>query len=94
MVHQKVTPKFPTLVRAPARQGTRPLCRRRTHAPTRERRRQGLRCLTIELRKTEIDALVRMGFLRAEMRNDVNAVTNARVPSVTVSVPLRWFFAS
>jgi hypothetical protein len=53
-----------------------------------------LRCLTIELRKTEIDALVRMGFLRAEMRNDVNAVTNARVPSVTVSVPLRWFFAS
>jgi len=32
----------------------------------RERRRKGLRCLTIELRESEIDALVRMGLLRAE----------------------------
>ena len=43
----------------------------------RERRRQGLRCLTIELRETEIDALVCMGLLRGEMRNDANAITDA-----------------
>ena len=43
----------------------------------RERRRQGLRCLTIELRETEIDALVCVGLLRGEMRNDVNAITDA-----------------
>jgi hypothetical protein len=43
----------------------------------RERRRDGLRCLTIELRETEIDALIRQGFLRAETRNDPNAVSEA-----------------
>jgi hypothetical protein len=43
----------------------------------RERRRQGLRCLTIELRETEIEALIRKGFLQAEMRNDANAVSEA-----------------
>jgi hypothetical protein len=31
----------------------------------RERRRDGLRCVTIELRETEIDALTRRGFLNA-----------------------------
>ena len=40
----------------------------------RERRRQGLRCLTIELRETEIDVLIRKGLLRTEMRNDAIAV--------------------
>jgi hypothetical protein len=43
----------------------------------RERRREGLRCLMIELRETEIDALIRKGLLRAEMRNDQNAVSEA-----------------
>jgi hypothetical protein len=43
----------------------------------RERRRMGLRCLRIELRDTEIDALVRMGLLGAEMRNDPSAVSDA-----------------
>ena len=43
----------------------------------RERRRNGLRCLTIELRETEIDALVRKGLLKGEMRNDPIAVTEA-----------------
>ena len=43
----------------------------------RERRRKGLRCLTIELRETEIDALVRIKLLRPEMRNDPSAVSNA-----------------
>jgi hypothetical protein len=40
----------------------------------RQRRRNGLLCLTIELRETEIDGLVRMGFLKSEMRRDLNAV--------------------
>ena len=35
----------------------------------RERRRSGLRCLTIELRETEIDALIRRGLLKSETRN-------------------------
>jgi hypothetical protein len=43
----------------------------------RERRRKGLRCLTIELRETEIDTLVRMGLLKIEMRNDANAIIEA-----------------
>ena len=40
----------------------------------RERRRDGLRCLTIELRVTEIDALVRNGFLKGDARNDPYAI--------------------
>jgi hypothetical protein len=43
----------------------------------RERRRQGFRCLTIELRETEIDALIRRGLLKAEMRNDMYSVRKA-----------------
>jgi len=43
----------------------------------RERKRKGLRCLTIEVRETEIDALIHKGFLKAEMRNDPIAVTEA-----------------
>jgi hypothetical protein len=43
----------------------------------RERRRKRLRCLTIELRETEIDTLVGIGLLRAEMRNDANAIIEA-----------------
>jgi hypothetical protein len=36
----------------------------------RERRREGLRCLIIELRDQEIDALIRNGLLKADTRND------------------------
>jgi hypothetical protein len=43
----------------------------------RERRRNGMRCLTIELRETEIDALMRKGLLKPEMRNDPNAIYEA-----------------
>jgi len=43
----------------------------------RERRRDGLRCLTIELRETEIDTLVRMGLLRGEVRNDPVSIIEA-----------------
>jgi hypothetical protein len=40
----------------------------------RERRRRKLHCLTIELRKMEIDALVRKGMLDAETRNNRQAI--------------------
>jgi hypothetical protein len=43
----------------------------------RERRSKGLRCLMIELRETEIVALIRKGLLKFEMRNDLNAVRGA-----------------
>ena len=43
----------------------------------RKRRRNGLRCLIIELRETEITKPIREGFLVAETRNDPSAVTRA-----------------
>jgi hypothetical protein len=43
----------------------------------RERQRQGLRCLMIELRETEIDTLIRRGMLKADARNDPDAVCKA-----------------
>ena len=43
----------------------------------RERRRDGMRCLWLELRDTEIDALVQSGLLKAETRNDQNAIADA-----------------
>ena len=43
----------------------------------RDRRRKKLRCLTIELRETEIDLLIRNGLLNPEMRNDLIAVRHA-----------------
>jgi hypothetical protein len=43
----------------------------------RERRSLGLRCLTIELRETEIAALIREGLLTSETRNDPNALRGA-----------------
>jgi hypothetical protein len=43
----------------------------------RQRRRDGLRCLTIELRETEIDTLIRKGMLKADTRNDPYAIEMA-----------------
>jgi hypothetical protein len=43
----------------------------------RERRRDGLRCMTIELRETEIDALIRRGLLEVDARNDLQSVRKA-----------------
>ena len=40
----------------------------------RERRRQGLRCLTIELHEAEVDVFVDHGLLKAEMRDNPEAV--------------------
>ena len=45
--------------------------------PPPERRRDGLRCLVIELRETEIDALIRNGLLAAENRHDYDSVQSA-----------------
>jgi hypothetical protein len=43
----------------------------------RERRRDGLRCLIIELREMEVGALIRQGLLNGEMRNDPGAIIDA-----------------
>jgi hypothetical protein len=43
----------------------------------RERRREGLRCVTIELRETEIDVLVQKALLNADTRNDTRAIREA-----------------
>jgi hypothetical protein len=40
----------------------------------RQRRREGLRCLLIQLRETEIDALIGKGLLEPETRNDRKAI--------------------
>jgi hypothetical protein len=43
----------------------------------RQRRRDGLRHLGIELRETELDVLIRKGLLNADARNDPDAVRRA-----------------
>jgi hypothetical protein len=43
----------------------------------RQRRRDGLRCLIIELRETEVDLLIRKGLLPAENRQDYASVQSA-----------------
>jgi hypothetical protein len=43
----------------------------------RQRRRDGLRCFIIELRETEIDALIRKGLLEAANRHDYDSVQSA-----------------
>jgi hypothetical protein len=43
----------------------------------RQRRRDGLRCLIIELREQEIDALIRNGFLKGDTRNDLYSIETA-----------------
>jgi hypothetical protein len=43
----------------------------------RERRREGLRCLWVELHETELDGLVRAGLLEPKSRHDENAIAGA-----------------
>ena len=43
----------------------------------RDRRRSGLRCLMLQVRDREIDALVRRGLLTAETRNVVGEINAA-----------------
>lgn len=56
----------------------------------RERRRDGLRCLRIELRETEIDALISMGLLKAETRNDLKAVRDAFYAHLDRTLGTAW----
>jgi hypothetical protein len=43
----------------------------------RERKKSGMRCVLIELRATEIDALIKKKFLNADVRNDKGEITDA-----------------
>ena len=43
----------------------------------RKQRRNGLRCLPIEISETDIEGLTRLGLLAAEMRNDQSAIVSA-----------------
>jgi hypothetical protein len=43
----------------------------------RERKKNGMRCVMIELRETEIDVLIRKGFLTADTRNDTSEIIDA-----------------
>jgi hypothetical protein len=36
-----------------------------------------MRCFNVELRETEIDALIRKGFLKADARNDTQAIVDS-----------------
>ena len=44
---------------------------------SRKRRKSGLFCLTLELRMTEVEALVRCGRIKPEDRNSPGAIRNA-----------------
>jgi hypothetical protein len=43
----------------------------------RERRREGLRCLWVELHETELAAFVRERLLEPQLRHDENAIADA-----------------
>jgi hypothetical protein len=62
-----IEPNATPVVRSPAQ-------RMRAH---RERRRLGLRCLTVQLRETEIDVLISKSLLMPEARNDARAIVEA-----------------
>ena len=65
-----------TAIPPPAEHATRTAAaeRMRRH---RQRQRDGFRCLMIELRETEIDALIRNGLLAAENSHDYDSVQSA-----------------
>jgi hypothetical protein len=44
---------------------------------SRERKRDGRRCLTIEIFDHEVDALIQRGYLATEDREDIGAVVEA-----------------
>jgi hypothetical protein len=54
----------------------------------RERRRDGVRCVMIELRETEIDVLVQKGLLNADTRNDARAVREATLSTFRQHIEL------
>ena len=63
----------------------------------RARRREGLRLVQVQLRETEVDALIESGWLEEHSRNNSNAVIDAlhrlfdRVSSrMTRNAPRTW----
>ena len=73
-VHNRMPPNLSMTVSAETIARSSAAERMRLH---RERRRTGMRSLWVELRVTEIDALVRIGLLKVETRNDPNAIREA-----------------
>ena len=43
----------------------------------RQRRREDLRCVLVEMQQSELDELIRRGLLNNEMRNDPDAIRGA-----------------
>jgi hypothetical protein len=43
----------------------------------RDRKKSGMCCVMLELRATEIDALIQKGFLKADARNDKSEIADA-----------------
>jgi hypothetical protein len=59
----------------------------------RERRRRGLRCLTIELRETDVSELIKRGCLRSEDQNEPEALRKALYLSLDRAVVARlWLY--
>jgi hypothetical protein len=55
----------------------------------RQRRSSGLRCLTIQLRDTEIDVLICRALLKPEMRNNKNAIIRALYDHFDLTLSMR-----
>lgn len=64
-------------VMLPPRSPSKAALRMRRH---RERRRDGLRCMTTELRETEVTALIQKGFLKDNVRNNLREERLLRLP--------------
>jgi hypothetical protein len=56
---------------------TAPLTAAERQRAYRQRRRDGLRCVTLEIRDSEIDALIGKQLLKPETRNDLRAIIEA-----------------
>ena len=61
---------------------------------SRQRRRNGLRCIPFEVRDSEIDGLVTLGLLDPVTRNDEHAVGRALGKLLDTMPPERWPVAS
>jgi predicted aminopeptidase len=55
---------------------------------TRRRRANGLRCVILEIRNTEIDALIARGLLPSEKRNSKMAISSALYEILDQAFPL------
>jgi|RhiMetdeSRZDD1v2_1073273.scaffolds.fasta_scaffold3631913_1 hypothetical protein len=52
----------------------------------RQRRKAGLRCVTVELRETEVTELIKRGLLKADARHDLHAIRSAIHSHLDVSL--------